>query len=60
MKAAQRQVAEINRLKQAVEKTNSQYLKNDYSKNIKTLTAELREYCGWKGYDFTKVMRGEV
>lgn len=60
MKAAQRQVAEINRLKTAMEKTNSNYLKNDYSKRIKTLTNELKEYCGYRGFDFKRVIKGDI
>ena len=59
MRAAMRQVEEINRLKEAVEKTKSAHLKNDYAKNIKRLTAELREYCGYRKYDFRKVMNGD-
>lgn len=59
MKAARKQVEEINRLKTAIEKTKSAHLKNDYSKNVRRLTAELREYCGYRGYSFRKVINGD-
>lgn len=59
MKAAKRQVEEINRVKTAIEKTESAHLKNDYAKNINRLTAELREYCGYRGYDFRRVIKGD-
>lgn len=58
MKAVQRQLQEIDRLKTAIDKSDSQYLKNDYSKNIRVLTAELKEYCEWRGYDFQQIMKG--
>lgn len=58
MKQAQKVVEEINRMKGAIEKTNSAHLKNDYSKGIRTLTAELKEYCGYRKLDFNKIMRG--
>ena len=59
MNAAKRHVAEINRLKLAIDKTKSQYLKNDYSKNLKTLILELKEYCGYRGFDFEKIIQGK-
>lgn len=59
MRAAKRQVDEINRLATAIEKTHSVFLKRDYEKNKKRLIAELKEYCGWKGYNFTKVINGQ-
>lgn len=59
MKAAKRQVDEIIRLKEAMKKSKSKYLKNDYSLNIKKLTAELKEYCGYRGFDFQKVINGD-
>ena len=59
MKAAKRQVEEIKRLEEAISKTKSTYLKNDYSKNARTLKAELREYCGYRGFDYKKVINGD-
>ena len=58
MKAAMRQVEEIRRLEEAINKTKSSYLINDYSKNIRTLKAELREYCVYRGFDYNKVING--
>lgn len=43
-KAEQEYVTEINRLQQAIEKSESIYLKRDYGKKIRKMTAELREY----------------
>lgn len=59
MKAAMRQVEEIDRLKKAIAKTKSVYLKNDYSKNIRTLEAELKEYCGYRGFDYQRIIMGD-
>lgn len=56
MKAAIRQVAEIKRLKEAMQKSKSKYLKRDYYKRIGTLQNELKEYCRYKGYDYNKIM----
>ena len=58
MKQALKVVEEINRMKAAKEKTKSAKLKNDYSKGIRNLTAELKEYCGYKKLNFNEVMRG--
>lgn len=37
-------VAEMNRLREAIKKTNSEYLKADYSKALKRMKRELKEY----------------
>lgn len=47
-KMREKHVAEINRLKDAIERTNSEYLKRDYSKALKRMQAELREYDRYK------------
>lgn len=60
MRAAMRQVEEIRRLEQAIGKTKSTYLINDYSKNIRTLKRELREYCGYRGFDYNEVIKRGV
>lgn len=60
MRAAMRQVEEIRRLEQAISKTKSTYLINDYSKNIRTLKRELREYCGYRGFDYNEVIKRGV
>ena len=59
MKAAMRQVEEIDRLKEAIRKTNSNYLKNDYAKNMRTLKRELKEYCRYRGIDYQRVLMGD-
>lgn len=56
MKAAMRQVAEIKRLKEAMHKSTSKYLKRDYYKKVGTLQNELKEYCRYKGYDYNKII----
>ena len=58
MKQALKVVEEIERLKGAIEKTKSEKLKHDYSKGIRKLTAELKEYCRYKKLNFNEVMRG--
>ena len=58
MKQALKVVQEIERLKAAKEKTKSAKLKNDYSKGIRNLTAELKEYCYYKNLNFERVMKG--
>ena len=57
MKAAREHIEEINRMYVAVEKTKSQYLKNDYSKNIHRMKKELKTYCGYKGYDYKELSK---
>lgn len=47
-KAEQRQIAEINRMKDAMGKTSSPFLKRDYSKAIKRMESDLKEYRAWK------------
>jgi len=43
-KAEQEYIEEIDRLKTAIAKTSSPYLKRDYSKRVKRMENELREY----------------
>lgn len=56
MNAALRQVDEIKRQKAALLKTESKYLRRDYSKSIKRLESELREYCAFRGIDYKAIM----
>lgn len=58
MKQALKVATEINRLKRAIEKTKSPHLKKDYGKAVRKLTAELKEYCGYRKLNFDEVMRG--
>ena len=41
-------IQEMNRLKQAINKTESIYLKRDYLKALKRMTLELKEYDSYK------------
>lgn len=56
MKAAMRQIEEIKRLKEAIAKTDSKYLKRDYRKNIRRLEEDLKEYCSYRGFEYGKIM----
>lgn len=56
MKAAMRHVEEINRMKEALKKTNSEHLRIDYSKSIKRKQKELREYCYYRGFDYKRLI----
>lgn len=47
-KAEKAQLKEIERVKEAIEKTNSEYLKRDYKKNLHCLRRELKEYRRYK------------
>ena len=48
-KMREKHVAEIERLKTAMEKTDSEYLKRDYEKALKRMQKELKEYDKYKG-----------
>ena len=48
-KMREKHVAEMERLKTAMEKTDSEYLKRDYKKALKRMSAELKEYDRYKG-----------
>ena len=48
-KMREKHVAEIERLKTAIDKTNSEYLKRDYKKALKRMQRELRNYDRYKG-----------
>ena len=48
MNPEQRHIAEMERLKEAIKNTNSEYLKRDYSKQLKKMESELLEYRYWK------------
>lgn len=60
LKQALKVVDEIKRLKEAKERSKSVTLKNDYSKGIWNLTAELKEYCGYKNLNFKEIMKEVV
>ena len=48
-KMREKHVAEMERLKIAIAKTKSEYLKRDYSKALKRMERELKEYDRYKG-----------
>jgi hypothetical protein len=56
VKQAKILVAEINRKRDAIRKTESTYLINDYHKSIRSDLIELRDYCKFKGLDFSEVV----
>lgn len=56
MKQALIVVDEIKRLEESIAKSKSRYLTNDCSKNIYELKKELKEYCGYRGYDYEKLV----
>ena len=56
MKAAMRQVTEINRIKEAIKKTKSPHLKRDYEKNLRRLMGELKEYCHYRGFKLKEIL----
>lgn len=57
MKQAQKFIDEINRKKEAMRKTKSMRLFNDYRKSIRDDLFELRDYCKFKGLDFNEIKR---
>ena len=48
-KMREKHVAEMERLKTAMGKTDSEYLKRDYEKALKRMQKELKEYDKYKG-----------
>ena len=57
MEQALKLVSEINRKREAIRKTKSTYLINDYSKSIRVDMFELRDYCKFKGLDLNEIAR---
>lgn len=55
MKQAMVVINEIKRLYAACIKSESNYLKTDYSKQIKKLKKDLKEYCGYKNLNYDKL-----
>lgn len=56
MNALERHIEEIRNYKQAINKSNSAYLKNDYSKKIQRMKNELREYCKYRGFNYKEII----
>ena len=57
MRAVKRQIEEINRMYASIEKTKSQYLRNDYLKSICKMKKELKTYCKYRGYDYNEISK---
>ena len=55
MKQALKVINEIKADYKAIEKSKSKYLINDRLKHIKSLKRDLKEYCGYKGYDYNDI-----
>lgn len=55
MKQAMAVIKEIRRLYHGCAVTQSPYLKNDYTKKIKSLKRELKEYCGYKHFNYKEL-----
>lgn len=57
MKQALKVIEEINYYKEIVKKTNNIFIQKDYSKKIKELINDLKEYCFYKkDVDFKELM----
>lgn len=59
-KMREKHVAEMERLKIAIAKTKSEYLKRDYSKALKRMERELKEYDRYKGVDAEWLKLGAI
>lgn len=57
MKAVERHIEEIKKYQKAIDRTDSIYLKLDYSKKINRMIKELREYCHYRNYNFKAILR---
>ena len=55
MKQIKVELNEIERLRYAMKETKSICLKQDYRKKVASIVAEIKEYCGYKGYDFESI-----
>ena len=59
-KMRDKHIAEMERLKTAMEKTDSEYLKRDYGKALKRMQRELRDYDRYKGDDAEWQKQGAI
>lgn len=55
MKQAMVVIKEIRRLYYGCMVTQSPYLKNDYKKKIRALKRDLKEYCGYKNFNYKQL-----
>ena len=56
MKAVMRHLEEVRRVEEALKKTYSPYLKQDYQKHLKRLKKDLREYCYYRGFNYKEII----
>ena len=57
MTALKEHFAEINRVRNALGKTDSEKLKRDYRRHLKRLKAEAKEYCRLTNQSYSKLER---
>lgn len=57
MNALERHIDEMKRYKQAIDKTKSICLKNDYYKKLGRMYKELKMYCMYREYDFKEIRK---
>ena len=43
-------------VEEALKKTYSPYLKQDYQKHLKRLKKDLREYCYYRGFNYKEII----
>lgn len=55
LKQAMIVIKQIKGLYDSCIKSKSPYLKNDYEKKIKSLKKELKEYCGYKHFNYKQL-----
>ena len=55
MKHIKVEINEIDRMKYAIRNTKSICLKRDYKKKIDNIVEEIKEYCGYLGYDWLSI-----
>lgn len=55
MKQALILVSEIKRMREAITKTRSKHLINDYKKSISRNIQDLKEYCSYRGINFEEL-----
>lgn len=57
MNALERHINEMRVCKKAMLKTDSMYLKNDFSKKFHRMNKELKEYCYYRGFDYKDILK---
>lgn len=52
MMAIIKELDDIKRMQEAIENTDSEYLKRDYKKAIKRKRNEIKEFCKFRGLNY--------